>query len=174
MKQEPLEDDLKWYAVYTRHKFEKKIAGKISELNIEIYCPLVTIESQWSDRKKKIKTPLFNSYLFVRFDIKDQLKIREIAGVVNFVYWLGKPAVIQDKEIKIIKMFLNEYENIKVEKVAVNDQVRILSGPLLFHQGEVSEVKNSTVKVYLPSLGFEIYAEVSKASIEVIKRNIAS
>jgi transcription antitermination factor NusG len=156
----------KWFAIYTRHKFESKVTQKIAELDMEAYCPLIMVERQWSDRKKIIKTPLFTSYVFVHINEKDQTKIRLIAGVINFVYWLGKPAVVQDNEIDIIKRFLQEFKNVKIEKV--NDKVRIISGPLLFHEGVVEKVGNRTIKVYLPSLGFEIYAEVEKSGVELL------
>jgi transcription antitermination factor NusG len=111
---------------------------------------------------------LFASYVFVHINEKEQTKIRLIAGVINFVYWLGKPAVVQDNEIDIIKRFLQEYKNVKIEKVKVNDKVRIISGPLLFHEGVVEKIGNRTIKVYLPSLGFEIYAEVEKSGVELL------
>lgn len=37
-------------------------------------------------------------------------------GIMNFVYWLGKPAVIKDLEIDMIRRFLNEHTNVSLEK----------------------------------------------------------
>ncbi|MEO6347821.1 MAG: transcription termination/antitermination NusG family protein, partial [Aquaticitalea sp.] len=39
-----------WYVVYTKPKWEKKVAEKLSEIGIECYCPLITQIKQWSDR----------------------------------------------------------------------------------------------------------------------------
>ena len=88
------------------------------------------------------------------------------------VYWLGKPAVIRDVEIDMIQRFLGEYQNIKLEKTAVNlnDMVRIVSGPLVDHEGKVIEVKNKTVKIVLPSLGYMMSAEVETFKVEVINQ----
>jgi len=91
--------------------------------------------------------------------------------VVNFVYWLGKPAVIHDNEIDVIKRFLHDYENVQLEKAEVNlyDTVRVTHGPLLYMEGNVVEVKHKTVKVLLPSLGFTLVAEIDKSHIEKVK-----
>ena len=88
------------------------------------------------------------------------------------MYWLGKPAVIRDVEIDMIQRFLGEYQTVKLEKTAVNlnDMVRIVSGPLVDHEGKVVEVKSKTVKIVLPSLGYMMSAEVETVKVEVIKQ----
>ncbi|MEO6221006.1 MAG: transcription termination/antitermination NusG family protein, partial [Ginsengibacter sp.] len=48
-----------WYVVYTRPRWEKKIAENLLRLGIEHYCPLNKVTRQWSDRKKKVLEPLF-------------------------------------------------------------------------------------------------------------------
>ena len=59
---------MSWYVVYTKPKWEKKVAERLNEIGITAYCPFITKVSQWSDRKKKIEVPLFNSYIFVKID----------------------------------------------------------------------------------------------------------
>lgn len=163
----------KWYAVYTRPRWEKKVAEALSRNEIENYCPLNKVERQWSDRKKIIEEPLFTSYVFVRTTLRQHTSIRETDGIVNFVYWLGKPAVIRDEEIDLIKRFLNVHKNVRLEKtsVFVNDKVKIISGPLMEMQGEVVSVKKKTVRVNLPSLGFFLAAEIEKVDLMVLPKN---
>jgi transcription antitermination factor NusG len=100
-----------WYAVYTKPRWEKKVSTLFAEKGFESYCPLNKVHKQWSDRIKLVEEPLFKSYVFVRIPAKAQAGIRLVNGVLNFVYWLGKPAVIKAVEIDRIKRFLNEYEN---------------------------------------------------------------
>jgi transcription antitermination factor NusG len=159
-----------WYAVYTRPKCEKKVADLLTRKKIEAYCPVTTVTKQWSDRKKSVQEPLFNSYVFVNIDYKEQIPIKQTLGIINFVYWLGQPAVIKEEEIETIKEFLHQYENVKLEKAVVNcnDRVRITSGPLKYMEGDVLEVRNKTVKVYLPSLGYQLVAEIEKSNIEIL------
>lgn len=164
------DEALQWYAVYTKPRWEKKVADLLTKKKIENYCPLNRVQRQWSDRKKVILEPLFTSYVFVRISESNQLAIRQTDGVLNFVYWLGKPALIREEEIHAIKLFLKEHDNVKIEKVllAENDRVRVLSGPLMLREGSILEVKNKTVKVLLPTLGYTLVAELEKGNIEKV------
>ena len=125
---------------------------------------------QWSDRKKIILEPLFTSYVFVRITSEEQLAIRQTDGILNFVYWLNKPAVIRSEEIDIIKQFLNEHSSVRLEKVAVNinDRVRVVGGPFMEQEGQVISIKNKSVKVMLPSLGYLMYVELETAKVKII------
>ena len=151
---------LKWFAVYTKPRWEKKVAELLSNKQVENYCPLQKVERRWSDRKKVILEPLFKSYVFVHVPEKGHVPVLQTDGVLNFVNYLGKPAVIKDEEIAIIRQFLKDYRNIQVEKIDlnVNDQVKIISGPLMEQEGSVLEIKHKTVKVLLPSMGFALVA----------------
>jgi transcription antitermination factor NusG len=167
-----MKDAKQWYALYTRGRWEKKVAEQLTRKKIENYCPLNKMERQWSDRKKTVMEPLFTSYVFIHVSQADFSSVKQTGGVINFVYWLGKPAVIRDEEINIIQKFLNEYSNVKLEKmdISVEDNVRIIAGPLMSVSGKVTEVKNKTVKIQLPSMGYAMIAEIEKTNIE--KANI--
>jgi len=162
---------VKWHAVYTKPCWEKKVARLLELKKIEHYCPLQKVYRQWSDRKKVIHDPLFKSYVFVHVSAKDHVPVLETDGVLGFVTFQGKPAVVRDEEILIIRQFLREYKNITVNKLDlhVNDAVRITGGPLMMKEGTVVEVKSKTVKVLLPSLGFALTAEIEKDYLETIK-----
>lgn len=164
----------KWYAVYTRPKWEKKVAELLTKKGIQNYCPVNKVVRQWSDRKKTVIEPLFTSYVFVRTADTEHVKLKQTPGVINLVYWLSKPAVIRDVEIEMIQRFLNEHTNVQLERtpVNINDIVRVTSGPLMEQQGVVKAVNSKTVKVILPSLGFMMSAEVEVAHIEVVSQHL--
>jgi transcription antitermination factor NusG len=159
-----------WYALYTRPRWEKKVADLLERKKVEVYCPLNKVQKQWADRKKTIWEPLFTSYVFVYVSEKEHLSIKQTDGVVNFVYWLNKPAVIRNEEIDTIKKFLHEYDHVSVEKTQVNlnDRVRIINGPLMMWEGNVVEIRTNTVKITLPSLGQTLVAEIRKENLETI------
>ena len=165
-----------WYAVYTRPRWEKKVAELLLKKNLDHYCPLNRVLKQWADRKKIIYEPLFPSYVFVHLTDQEMTKARDTDGVINFVYWLSKPAVIREDEIDCIKDFLNDYSNVQLQRttVLVNDNVRITKGPLMEYEGSVIAVKSRTVKVVLPSLGYMMVAEVPRTNVQVIvdKRSV--
>lgn len=153
-------DNLRWYALYTRSKWEKKVSELLDAKQIENYCPVQRLERNWSDRKKIILEPLFKSYVLVRLAPKAHIPVLQTDGVIGFVTFQGKPAVIRDEEIDTVKQFLQDYEHIQVERidVNVNDEVTIIHGPLMQQTGQVMEVNNRMVKVMLPSLGFALVA----------------
>lgn len=161
-----------WYAIYTKPRWEKKAAELLTKKKIESYCPLNKVVKTWSDRKKTILEPLFKSYVFIYTTEKEHGHIRQTDGVLNFVYWLGKPAVIKSGEIEAIRNFLTEYQNVQLEHLDVNiyDTVKIKCGPLMEQEGDVLEVKNKSVRVYLPSMGYALIAEVEKCNVEIITK----
>lgn len=161
----------KWYAVYTKPRWEKKVDKLLTEKGIESYCPLQKIQRQWSDRKKIVEEPLFKSYVFVRIPDAEQTALRKVNGVVNYVYWMGKPAVVKDREIEVIKKFLDEYENIQVEPVEVhiNNKVHIKSGVLMDKEATVLSVMKNKVKVVIESIGFSLVANIDKSKVSVVK-----
>jgi transcription antitermination factor NusG len=166
-------EEKKWYAVYTKSRCEKKVSDLLSKKGIENYCPLNKVRKQWSDRKKVISVPLFTSYVFVRISSTEQTVIRQTHGILNFVYWLSKPAVIKNEEIDIIKQFLNDYSSVRLEKIAVNinDIVKVVAGPFMEQEGQIISVRNKTVKIMLPSLGYLMYVEIETAKVKIIREN---
>ena len=137
------------------------------EKGIESYCPLNKVRRKWSDRIKTIEEPLFKSYVFVKISEDQRTNVRMTNGVVNFVYWNGKPALIKEKEIQTIKRFLDEYENVEAVKMNIgpDDRVRVVSGPMMDQEGKVLELKNKTAKVCIDSLGYMLIAYIDKSRL---------
>lgn len=164
----------KWYAVYTKPRWEKKVAEILTGRGIVNYCPLNRIDRQWSDRRKIVYEPLFTSYVFVQVTEADHKVLRACDGVINLVHWLGKPAVIRDYEIEAIRDFLKEYSNVQLQRpgVQLHDRVRIINGPLMELEGAVVVINNNTVKVELPSLGCLMYATVNRADLQLLRNDI--
>lgn len=154
----------KWYAIYTRPRWEKKVNSLLVQKGIESYCPLNKVRRQWSDRVKTVEEPLFKSYVFVKVAEEARTAVRMTDGVVNFVYWNGKPAIIREKEIATIKRFLDEYENVEALRMdlAPGERVKVVGGPLMDQEGKVLEVKNKVVKVAIDSLGYFLIAHIDK------------
>jgi transcription antitermination factor NusG len=163
------EDKRKWYVVYTKPRWEKKVYRLLEERRIEAYCPLNRVRKKWSDRVKWVEEPLFKSYVFVNVVEEELTEIRLVNGVVNFVYWLGKPAVVKEKEIEVIRKFLNEYVDIRVEPVELkkDTKVTIRKGALMDKEAKVMKVLNNRVQVVIESIGFALVAVVDKSNIAV-------
>lgn len=146
---------MNWYVVYTKPKWEKKVADQLTQKGIECYCPLFTKVSQWSDRKKKVEVPLFNSYVFVHLAGADRNLVFQSSGAVRYLFWLGKPAIVRDEEINAIKKWLStpdQYE-ISVSSLQVGDKVVLESGPFKSQEAIVQEVNKNDYVLILESMG---------------------
>lgn len=53
-----------WFVIYTKPRQEKKVTAQLLANEIDAFYPLITTIKQWSDRKKKVTSPLINSYVF--------------------------------------------------------------------------------------------------------------
>lgn len=149
---------MNWYVVYTKPKWEKKVAERLNAIGVITYCPVIIKTSQWTDRKKKIKVPLFNSYIFVQLEDKKRNKVFEIPGAIRYLFWLGKPAIVKDEEIEIIKVWLSEpdtYE-ISVDEWKKGDKIILESGPFINQSAIIEEVKQNHYVLILESLGCKL------------------
>lgn len=156
-----------WYAVYTKPQCEKKVAAMFTKKKIENYCPLTCVETQNFRRHKLVFEPLFKSYVFVFVTESETEMIRNMDGVVNMLYWLGKPAVIKEDEIAAIREFSNDYRNIKLERtvVDINDVARNFNASSYAIEGKLVTIKNKTIKINLPSLGYTMIAQFENEDV---------
>lgn len=152
---------MNWYVVYTKPKWEKKVAERLNQAGITAYCPLITKVRQWSDRKKKIEVPLFNSYIFVQVDEKERNIVFDIPGAIRYLFWLGKPAIVKEKEIQAIQDWLNVPDTfeIMVDKWQKGDKIVLESGPFVKQSAVVREVKHNHYVLVLESLGCVLKVE---------------
>lgn len=147
----------KWLAIYTKPRWEKKVDSVLKKKDIECWCPLQKIQKQWSDRKKIVEEPLFKSYVFVKVADNERSKVLMTDGVLNYVYHVGKPAVIRDEEIEVIKKYLSEKDaSISVQSIESfneNEVVKVNHGIFMDSIGTVLRGGKRKVFVKLESLG---------------------
>ena len=153
-----------WYAIYTKPRWEKKTYNLLLEKGVESYCPLNKVKKKWSDRVKLVEEPLFKSYVFVKLSEDEKTSVRYINGVVNFVYWLGKPAIIRNREIERIRQFLNEYTNVTVEPIELQPGTKVIikAGVMMDKEAKVVKDRRTYVEVEIESLGCKLKALIQK------------
>lgn len=159
-----------WYAIYTKPRCEKKVNMVFGQKGIESYCPLTRTKKKWSDRTKMVEEPLFKSYVFVHITPGEISSVRMTEGVVNFVYWLGQPAVIRDEEILTIRKFLQEYSEVKAEKMDFKPKQHIVvnSGLMMDRKGTVIKVMKNRVVVELENIGYKLTAIMDKQNLSPV------
>ena len=97
--------------------------------------------------------------------------VRYIDGVLNFVYWNGKPAVVKDEEIVEIKKFMSEYEDVQVGSIEMKpaDEVLVKQGVMMGASGRILRVlSNNMVEVRIDSLGFVLTAKFDKQKLDKV------
>jgi len=159
-----------WNALYVKSRTEKKVADRLERAGIEVYCPTQVVMRQWSDRKKKVREPLFKSYVFVRFAERQRIDVLQTPGVVNLVYWLRKPAVIRPEEIEAIENFLNEHADAQVQAIdyKVGQEVRVKQGAFSERTGTVVHQSKHKLKIELAQLGLEVFVELRKEEVALV------
>ena len=162
---------MNWYVLYTKSRSEKSVADKLSLSGFEVYCPILKRKKQWSDRWKWVEEPLFRSYCFVQVSDIDREKVLNVQGVVRYVFHCGKPALIREKEMNLLKSWLIQYDHESIEATHLNvkDRIRIRSGALMDKEAEVLESKGNYALLLLEDLGLQVRVDLRKNIVEKIK-----
>jgi transcriptional antiterminator RfaH len=161
---------MKWYVLYTKSRYEKAVANKLALMGIEVYCPLLKRKKLWSDRWKWVEEPLFRSYCFISLEDKDKDSVFKVPGVVRYVYHCGKPAIIREREMGLMKSWLMQYDHEAIEAthLNVNDRIRIRTGALMDKEAEVLESKGNYAILLLEDLGLQVKVDLRKNIVEKI------
>ena len=152
---------MNWYVLYTKPKWEKKVTEKLQQIGITAYCPVISKVQQWSDRKKKVEMPLFSSYVFVQIEERERNAVFAVSGVIRYLFWLGKPAIVKDQEIVAIQQWLSEpdFFEVEVRTWQPGDRVVLEQGVFKDQLAVVQEVKSSSYVLVLEALGCVLKVE---------------
>jgi transcription antitermination factor NusG len=147
---------MSWNVIYTKSRSEKKVEERLKNIGIEAYCPVRTEVKFWSDRKKSILVPVLPSMVLVKIDKNKRNQVFDIPGVVRYMFWLKKHAVVRDNEVDSLKILL-ESNNIIEQNVAsynVGDEIKISS--LEDQLGIIKKISKNQIWVVLKQLGYVI------------------
>jgi len=147
MKDESVE---KWFVLCTKPRNELKVTERLSKIGVKVYAPTKIEVRQWSDRKKKVTTPLLPSMVLVQVLEKEVDRVFEIPGVVRFLFEHGKRASVSNEEVMAMRSYL-EAKAVEDEKgLAVGDVVKV---PLLEQQATLLSIKGKKCLAQLQKLG---------------------
>ena len=129
----------KWFALYTKSRWEKRAYQQLVEKGIETYLPLEKRLKQWSDRRKWVEEPLIRSYIFVKTTEHDLQQALNTPGIVTVIRFSGRPAPVQEKEIALIRSVLSSEEEFEVtgDAFALGQKVCVDHGTLKGLEGEL-------------------------------------
>ena len=164
--------ETKWYAVYTRPRFEKQVLKGLLDQGIEGYLPLIKTMRQWSDRKKMVEIPLFSSYVFVHIDRSSYDQVLQTHGAVKYITFEGKAATIPSEQIDNLKIIVDSNEKVDTtwETRRKGDSVIVTAGSLKGLKGElITEGDRKKVLVRIQGIDQNLTVEVHSSLIETIK-----
>jgi transcription antitermination factor NusG len=166
-----------WYAVCTRPRFEKKTRIFLEREEIPNWLPLQRSQRQWSDRKKMVDVPVFNSYIFVHITENDFYRTLNTYGVSRFVYYNGKPAVVPDRDIDFLRRIFDEGYELEARPIAFQPgmRVRITRGAFVGREGIlVAEGNRKRFRVDLKQIGQSILFDFTPDALEPIEVQVDS
>jgi transcription antitermination factor NusG len=136
-------DELCWYAVRTRSRFEGVTAAALRDKGFVEFLPIWRSRRQWSDRVKVLDLPLFPGYVFCRFSAQDPYPVLNSPGVVHIVSAGSKPVPIDDWEIESVRTICAaDVSALPWTEAVTGQRLMIVKGPLKGVEGTLVSVKD--------------------------------
>jgi transcription antitermination factor NusG len=167
--------DAPWFALTTRPRHEKTVAGGLELRSVEGFLPLYPCKRPWSDRVKVVDLPLFPGYVFCRFSFPERLRVLDVPGVTSVVGFNGQDAPIPETEIRAIqKLLACGYPVQPWQYLRMGECVRIVDGPLAGVEGIlVSEKSGVRVVVSVEVLQRSIAVEIDRTALTAVTQGAA-
>lgn len=151
-----------WYAAYTTARHERVVAQQLAERHVETFLPLYRSLHRWADRRKLVELALFPSYVFVKINPRDKLRVLQVPSVVHIVSFNGQLAELPETEINALRnglehdVYAEPYPYLRVGK-----RVRVVRGPMTGTEGILVRKKDKyrvviTIDVLMRSVAVEI------------------
>ncbi|SOD99807.1 UpxY family transcription antiterminator [Spirosoma fluviale] len=158
---------MNWYILCTKSRKEKSVSKYLEKVGIEAYCPVIRRQHKWSDRIKVVEEPLFANYCFVKVNETDRSKVFVNSGIIKYLYWLGKPAILAESEIDSIKSVLSQYDHSKitVNDFQSNDKIAIKSGAFINQTGTVLQRQGNNIVIYMEAIQMCIKINFNTTSV---------
>lgn len=163
---EELSEDKYWFALYTKPRSEFKAEQQLTGVGIDNYLPTITRLKQWSDRRKKITTPLLNGYIFIFANEAGRLTSVEQPAIVRCLFDSGRPARIPEWQIDNLKKLLETDQDFIVQNgIVPGAKVIITSGSFEGVRGTVIDGdEGKSISVSIDLLNRSIIAHLPDGS----------
>jgi transcription termination/antitermination protein NusG len=159
-----------WYALHTRPRHEKVVVQRLYDRGVETFLPTITEVHRWSDRKKKIESPLFSCYVFARFipNREDRLKVLRVDGVLGLVGNGHEGSAIPEEQIDAVRTLVSgELSWSTYPFLKIGQRVRIRSGALDGLEGIlVSRNGNHTLVISVDAIQRSLAVRVEGYQVE--------
>jgi transcription antitermination factor NusG len=171
-----LYSELHWYACYTRARHEKQVEVLLRQRGFESYVPVIPRIRQWKDRKKLVQFPLFPSYAFARFALKEVHGVLTTPGISTIVRTNGYPTPVREREIENVRRFAHALSETGIEAdprpfLVAGQWVTVLEGPFAGVEGMVVEQRGRRrVLVGVQAIGQGLEIDIDARLLKPIRR----
>ena len=168
-------DEAKWYVVHTYSGYENKVAQNLEKLVenrnmqdviFDFKVPTEMVTEIKDDKTHEYERKVFPGYVLIKMIVTDDswFVVSNIRGVTGFVGPSSTPVPLNDDEVASLGI---EKRVIEVG-YDVNDNVRIVDGPLEGFEGVVEELDTAKnyVKVKISMFGRETPVELELDQVE--------
>jgi transcription antitermination factor NusG len=158
-----------WFAIQVKPRHELATAAILRNKGYEDFVPLYRQQRLWSDRRKIVEFPLFQGYVFCKFNAESKAPIVTTPGVIRIVGNSKQPLPIDEKEILAIHSVSRAAVPAQPHPfVKVGFRVLISSGPMAGIEGIVADFKNRSVILSLNLLQKSISVDVGDCALTII------
>jgi transcription antitermination factor NusG len=169
----PGEDNLRWFALQVRTRWENSTAVLLSGKGYQTLLPTYQMRKRWNGKVKQLSAPLFPGYVFCQFDALKRLPILITPGVISVVGRGRVPFPVDDGEIAAIQTivasgfqaepwpYLQVGQKIRIEQDSLNGlegiliqfkgNNRIIVSVSLLRRSVALEIDRDCVRPLLPT-----------------------
>lgn len=139
-----IQQEMKWYAVYTLPQNERAVARQLDLRSIESFLPTYETMRVWKNRQRvRIERALFPTYVFVRIRPADRLSVLQSTGVLRIVGNRQGPVPLPNHEIEFLRSEFCRQRLEPYPELVVGRRVRIRYGALRGVEGVLIQKKES-------------------------------
>ena len=160
-----------WYAIRTRYRFERRVTTKLQNQGWQTFLPLFRTTHRWSDRQKRLETPLFPGYLFVRLDTSalNKKQFLKNEGIIGLITFGGAPVPVPDRQIDDLQRLLSQNVPCALHPfLRVGHKVRIRGGCLDGLEGILEETGHKRLVISIESIQKAVALKIEGYDVQLI------
>ena len=163
-----------WYAITTKFKCEKYVAGVLRRVGFETYVPLLRKTRRYTRKIKTYEIPMISCYAFVKASEVDKTRILSVPYVHNFVRFDGKIVPVPEREMQMMRRVVGEISDVIAEPKywRHGDRVEVIAGNLTGIEGILVEQNGKhEFIIELETLGYQLRMVVDRSALRRVRQS---
>lgn len=152
-----------WLVAHVRPQWEQIVCKQISGwYGLPFFCPFYFEKRRFANGYKNISVPMFKNYVFVQIVREgERINVLRLDGVIDFVKYNGRPAVVRDAEMVLLREMVEAHGFLKAVPVLRKGMRTLIpSGVFEGMEAVVGEVMGNKVCLELKELGWRMVVGV--------------